>query len=293
MRPIKIGNFEVSRVVEEAGPFFEPDFLFPDATPAAMEALRPSLEPRLLDPGTGLLVMSFHTFVIRGPHHTILVDTCIGNDKERPQRPGWHHKKGPFLSRLREAGVAPDAVDFVLCTHLHADHVGWNTRLEKGRWVPTFPNATYLFAERELNHWREAHEANPDDPPNHGSYADSVLPVMEAGRGRLVAEDENIAEGLRLAPAPGHTPGNVVLHLEGKGARGVMSGDVFHHPVQIAHPEWSSRFCSDPLQSAETRGNLLEEVADTPTWLFPAHFPTPTAGRVIRENGAYAFQFAD
>ena len=149
MRPLNFGDITVDRLVEAEGPSFFPAFIFPEHDAGALEAERSWIEPRFYDAETGRFVMSLHAYIIRTPYHTILVDTCVGNDKERPSTKPWHHLQTPWLQNLGAMGVAPEAVDFALCTHLHVDHVGWNTRLENGRWVPTFPNATYLFNKTE------------------------------------------------------------------------------------------------------------------------------------------------
>ncbi len=292
MKPRRIGDVQVSRVVDMEGGFAQPVFLFPDANAEAMAAQRSWLEPGFLDPANGELIMSFHAFVLKTPRHTILVDACIGNDKERPNREGWHRRDGPFLANLLAAGVRPEDVDFVLCTHMHADHVGWNTRLVDGRWVPTFPNARYIFARTEYEHWQRVIKKSDGETVNHGSFADSVLPVVEAGKAVMVDTDHQIEDGIWLEPAPGHTPGNVVINIAGTGgARAVLAGDVMHHPVQLAHPDWSSRFCGDPGQSHRSRRALIERHADTPTVVLTAHFAAPTAGTIVSAGDAFRFSF--
>ena len=236
------------------------------------------------------VLMSFHSYVIRTGRHVILVDGCVGNDKERPLRPVWHRQQGPFLQRLAAAGVKPEEITLVFCTHLHADHVGWNTRLVGGRWVPTFPNARYLFGRTEYEHWEKANRdagKRGKALPNHGSFADSVLPVVEAGKADLVASDYEIDQGLHLEAAPGHTPGTCLLHVRNRNEHGVFSGDVIHTPVQLADPALSSRFCSDPVLSAKTRRALCERIADTPSLLFTGHFPGPDAARIRRLNNSF------
>jgi glyoxylase-like metal-dependent hydrolase (beta-lactamase superfamily II) len=230
---------------------------------------------------------------VRTGRYTILVDSCIGNDKDRPTRPKWHRRQGDFLTQLAAAGVTPDDVDFVMCTHLHADHVGWNTRLVNGAWVPTFPKAQYLIAEPEYAHWKRQHDSNPPEPVLHGSFADSVLPVVQAGQAVMVRMDHEVEAGLHLEPAVGHTPGNVVIHVQNEGRHAVLLGDVLHHPVQLAYPEWSTRFCEDPAQSAKTRRGLIECYADTQTRLVTAHFAAPTFGRAVRDGASFGFVFDD
>lgn len=283
---MQLGEFRVERVVETAGAFAPVDFLLP-AFRADLLSENPWLRPAYVDEQQRV-VMSFHSYVLRTARHVILVDGCVGNGKERPARPGWHRQELPYLERLAAAGVRPEEVDFVFCTHLHADHVGWNTRLRDGRWVPTFPNAIYLFARREYEHWERLHRAG--EKPNHDSFADSVLPVMEAKQATLVESDHQIEDGLHLEPAYGHTPGTCVLHAKSRGAHGVFTGDVMHTPVQLADPSLSSRFCSDPAQSAATRRALCERYADTPSLLFTGHFPDPNAARIVRRGSAFSLE---
>jgi glyoxylase-like metal-dependent hydrolase (beta-lactamase superfamily II) len=285
---MRIGDISVARVVEAEGPFAAVDFLLPAFSPEMLQK-HSWLRPAFVTPDNKVM-MSFHSYVIRTPRHTIFVDGCVGDDKERPLRPPWHRKKSDFLARLAAAGVKPAEIDIVFCTHLHADHVGWNTRLHDGRWVPTFPNARYLFAKVEYEHWEREHRAalaRGEPAPNHGSFADSVLPVMDARQADLVASDHQIEDGLHLEAAPGHTPGGCVLHVENRGAHGIFSGDVIHTPVQLADPGLSSRFCSDAALSAKTRTALCERIADTPSVLFTGHFPAPSASRIIRLQNSF------
>ncbi len=291
MKTIKVGDITIDRVLEHEGPIFEPEFLLPDLPPELLEANADWLMPRYVDPGTGDIVLSFHSLLLRTPRHTILVDTCVGNDKERPLRPFWHRARFPYLENLAALGVRPEDIDFVLCTHLHADHVGWNTKLLDGRWVPTFPNAKYIFAKREYDYWKAANrESAGSEPVNHNAFIDSVLPVIEAGQAQLVADDHQIEDGIWLEPAPGHTPGNVVIHVARNGGRALLVGDAVHSPVQLAKPALSSRFCANPVQSAETRARIIDQVAETDTAFLTAHFPTPTAGRIVRSGEAFRFE---
>lgn len=283
-----IGDISVTRVVESEGSFAPIDFLLPGVTSELLQANR-WLRPDFVDDANNV-VMSFHSYVLRTPRHTILVDGCVGNGKERPLRPQWHRQEFDFLDRLARAGVKPEEIDFVFCTHLHADHVGWNTRLRDGNWVPTFPRARYLFARREYEHWERVHRealAKGEAVPNHGSFADSVLPVMEAGQADLVEIDHQIEDGVHLEAAYGHTPGACLLHARNRNQHGVFAGDVIHTPVQLADPGLSSRFCSDPLQSARSRLALCERYADTATTIFTGHFPSPSAARLVRTGAAF------
>ncbi len=285
----QIGDISIHRVLEYEGPLIAPQILLPEATEAGIDRHRSWLEPTLLDPATGNLVLAFHSLVVRTPRHTVLVDTCGGNDKHRPQKERYHLKHHPYLANLSAAGFRPGQIDVVLCTHLHVDHVGWNTRLMDGTWMPTFPNARYLFARDELTFWQShyATEAFTDDP----YYEDSILPVIEAGLAEVVDGDHTIDDWVRLVPTPGHTPGHVCVEAASRGERAMLSGDLMHHPLQCAEPDWSSCFCVDPGHSCRTRRAFLAEHAESGALILPAHFPTPTAGRVIRAGDRWRFEF--
>lgn len=291
MQTQRIGDFSVDRVLESEGPYFALDFLLPGAPPDLIAANADWLKPRFVDPTDDRLILSFQSFVLRTGRHTILIDACTGNDKERPARPNWHRRQHPYLEHMRALGVAPESIDFVFCTHLHADHVGWNTRLLNGRWVPTFPNARYIFARREYEHWEKVHRevtATGGEPVSYGSFADSVLPVVEAKRAVFVASDHEIERGVYLEPAYGHTPGNCVLHARNRGARAIFIGDVMHTAAQLAQPALSSCFCADPAAAARTRTALVARHADTDTVILASHFPTPVAGRIRRRGEGFA-----
>ncbi len=291
MRNVPFGRFSISKIAEFENVLYSPQTLYPDATEAALRAAGGRLGPKLVDPATLSLVMSFNCYVVRTGRHTILVDSCIGNDKERPSRPTWHRRKGPFLDTLKGLGVTSENVDYVLCTHLHADHVGWNTRLVNGAWVPTFPKAQYLIAETEYRHWRALHDSRPAEPVLFGSFSDSVLPVIDSGQAVMVPMDHEVITGIHLEGAPGHTPGNVVIHVEDGGAKAILSGDLMHHPIQVLHPEWSTNFCVDPVGSRRSRIDFVRRHADTGARVLTGHFPAPTAGQIHRDGSGYVFTF--
>lgn len=282
MDDIGVGRLRVGAVVETAGPT-RPTWLFPSATPEAVDRHRAWLAPHFLD-GASRLLQSVHTFVIKAPDLTVLVDTCIGNDKDRGGRRPFHMLRTGFLDELRAAGVAPEAVDVVICTHLHVDHVGWNTRLDDGRWVPTFPRARYLFARREWEHW-----TSENDDGTRRIMADSVAPVLDAGLAELVAMDHQVTDEIRLEPTPGHTPGHVSVRLVSGGADAVITGDLMHHPVQVAEPEWQSSFDTDPVEACRTRRAFCERYADRPVTVLGTHFHHPTAGRIVSHRDAWRF----
>ena len=194
MHATRIGDFEVQRISEFEGPFIAPEVFFPAFDPEVLRENPEMAGPRLIDPQSGKLVFGFHCFVVKTAHHTILIDACLGNDKERPTRPQFHRLQTPFLADLARAGVNVDDIDYVMCTHLHWDHVGWNTRLDNGRWVPTFPNARYIMARREFEHW-QAVQQHGEDTPHRRAFEDSVLPVVRTGQSELVDDDYAFEDG--------------------------------------------------------------------------------------------------
>jgi len=231
-----------------------------------------------------VLILCFQSYIVRTPHHTILIDSCIGNDKQRPARPKWHMKSDDtYMRGLAAAGVTPADIDYVMCTHLHVDHVGWNTRLENGRWVPTFPKARYVFGKSEYDYWSEQNARTPVPP-----FGDSVLPVVEANKADIVGDDFAIGDHVRILPTPGHTPGHVAFTFGKNKDTAVFSGDLMHTPLQTLHPELSPKFDVDPVQAAVTRRNFLERYCDTDTLCCTAHFPSPSVGKIRRKGNAFA-----
>lgn len=296
MKPQRVGMVEILKVTETERGRVDPYKFYSNLPRELGERYRDELGPILMAPDTGELILSYHSYVLRTPQRTILVDTCVGNGKDRASMPDWHRLDTPYLDRLVEAGVRPEEVDVVLCTHLHADHVGWNTRAVDGRWVPTFPNARYVMARAEYAHFATMHEAAGAVPVNRGSFADSVLPVVDAGQAEFVDSDHVVAlepDGrICLEPAPGHTPGNVTIAVRGGGREALLCGDVIHHPIQLALPWLTLPADYDPALADATRRALLERCADTGTLMLTGHFPDPTAGFVRRAGDAYAFAFA-
>ena len=283
-----VGGIVWHRVVETEGPEFAPGFLLPDASPEALAPHRGWLEPRFLDPVSGKLVLAVQSYLLRTSRHVVLVDSCVGNGKERRFHAPWSRRASPeWLDRLAALGAAPEDVDFVLCTHLHADHVGWNTRLVDGRRTPTFPNARYIFARTELEYWLALNEKGKKY--SDGCIDDSVLPVIEAGQAEIVADDHALDDEIRLRPSPGHTPGHVCIELASGGRRAVLSGDVCHTPLQCREPGWSAVGCADRAQSAATRRAFLDAHCETDVLVMTAHFPSPSTGYVRRMGEAFDF----
>ncbi len=230
----------------------------------------------------GRLKMSIHALVVETLTRRIVVDTGLGNDKQGRKVPTWNDRKGPFLKTMTAAGFPPETIDTVLCTHLHVDHVGWNTRLVGGKWMPTFAKARYIFGRTEYEHWRD----HSDEADKVAVFEDSVKPIMEAGKADLVASDARICDEITLIPTPGHSPGHMSVLIRSNGEEGLLTGDVAHHPCQMARPDWSSTADSDPVQSAVTRRELFGRFADTPTLVIGGHF---NAGHIKRDGNAFKF----
>jgi glyoxylase-like metal-dependent hydrolase (beta-lactamase superfamily II) len=282
------GDLTIHRLIEEETTFLPVHDLFAGLTPDLLAENRQWLRDSGAIDATDTLILCFQSYVVRTPHHTILIDSCIGNDKPRPQRPKWNQKTDDtYMRALKAAGFAVEDIDFVMCTHLHVDHVGWNTRLEGGRWVPTFPKARYVFGKAEYDYWAEQH-AKAEVPP----FGDSVLPVVEARRADLVRDDFAIGDHLRILPTPGHTPGHVAF-AAGRGKDdAVFCGDIMHSPLQTRYPELSPKFDVDPALAAKTRRDFMERYCDTDTLCCTAHFPSPSTGKIRRRGNGFSCEAA-
>jgi glyoxylase-like metal-dependent hydrolase (beta-lactamase superfamily II) len=256
-------------------------FLLPQATP---EAIKPItwLQPHFADEN-GRLRMSIHSFVVETPSRRIVVDTCLGNNKENRRIPHWNNREGPFLADLADAGFPPDSIDTVLCTHLHVDHVGWNTIKRDGKWVPTFPRARYLMGRAEYEHWH----GNTSREDMQFVLADSVTPILDAGLAELVETDHRICDEISLIPTTGHTPGHVSVRIVSRGEEALITGDFMHHPCQIAHPEWDTTADSDPARGIVTRREMFERLAGAPVLVIGTHFAGATAGHIVRDGDTW------
>jgi len=276
----RIGEVTIAKIVElemTGGS----RFILPQATPEAILPIE-WLKPDFADE-SGRLMMSVHALVVETPNRRIIVDTCLGNDKENRRIPSWNNLQTSFLSDLATAGYARETIDTVICTHLHVDHVGWNTMLNGGNWVPTFPNASYLMGRVEFDHWTSQH----DREDMEAILADSVTPVLEAGLVDLVETDHRICDEISLLPTLGHTLGHVSLQIASQGEEALITGDFMHHPCQIARPEWSSTVDSDPTEAQQTRERMLTCLSDTPILVIGTHFAGRTAGHVVRDGNAF------
>lgn len=291
MDEIKLGDVTITRIEEMHGPLgLTPQELIPGVPEQAWRRHAAELIPDHL--ADGIAVVAIQTWLLRSDGRTILVDTGVGNDKTRPALPAWDHLARPaYLDNLRRAGVEPAGVDLVINTHLHVDHVGWNTRLRDGGWVPTFPNATYLMPRADFEFWDPAN--NPAIPALAGGgnvnvFEDSVAPVRDAGQVRLWEDSHRIDASLILEAAPGHTPGSGVIKLSSGGEVALFAGDLLHSPVQVMEPDASSCFCADPAAARTTRRRLLGWAADSGALVLPAHFSGRGAIAVRRVPHAFA-----
>jgi len=290
MQEWKIGKVRVTKVVESE--MVTPlDGLIPKATREAVAAIS-WLRPHFVT-DEGVPRLSIHALVIETPERRILVDTCVGNDKSLPTIPLWNKLQLPFLDDLAAAGFKPDSIDTVVCTHLHVDHVGWNTMLKDGRWVPTFPKARYLLGRREFEYWQSEAEAQPGNDfaaAQVAVFGDSVKPVFDAGLVDLVEHDHRISKEVSLVPTHGHTPGHVSVRIESEGERALITGDFVHHPCQLAHPDWATNVDWDQTESSKTRARTFSMLAGEGSLVIGTHWAGVTAGRIVREGKAFRLE---
>ena len=286
MSTFTIGAATITRIEESYEPNFEAAKFFADWRPEVVERHREWLLPHHYDAASGKLKLSIHSWLERVGGRTLLIDACVGNDKARPNRPLWHMMKTPYLERLEKAGAKPADVDVVMCTHLHNDHVGWNTRLQDGRWVPTFPNARYVFNRTDFEHFKTI---DPEKQPgNAAAFKDIVAPIAEAGLADLVSGSHTVDEHLTMEPAPGHTPGTMFITLSSRGTRAMFVGDILHQAIQIFHPEWNSFACEDQDNARQSRHAVLERCAGSGALLMPTHFGAPFVCHVDAKGDAFA-----
>ena len=275
----QVGQVKITRIVEMDLPV--PAEYMRGATPEALRKL-PWLYPHFVSEDDSTLNLSVHALLVEAPGLRLVVDTCVGNDRPR-EFTGGEALSTQFLEHLGEAGWSRDGVDAVVCTHLDVDHIGWNTMLENGRWVPTFPRARYLIGRQEYDFWKGVDEAE-----QVAAMADSIKPIFDAGLVQLVEQDHVISPELRLTPSNGHTPGHVSVLIESEGERAAITGDMAHHPCQMAHPDWTLADV-DPQVAILTRSRLFAEWADQPILVIGTHFAAPTAGYVVRDGTAFRF----
>ena len=265
---------ETLQPVPAEGMYVEPDM-------GVFEANADWLRPYFLD-DEGNMPLSIHALVLESEGQTIMVDTCIGN---RPIEmvPQMSHLGEGFLDELSAAGYEPGDIDIVLCTHLHFDHVGWNTILVDGQWVPTFPNARYLFNRTEYEYWDSGAEGAAI------TFGDAVRPVLDAGLADLVDSDHQVTGEISLEPSPGHSPGHVSVRISSAGQEAVITGDLVHHPIQFSAPEWVMTADDDPPRASETRRAFRDRYADSGILIFGTHFAGPSCGHLSNADGRWVF----
>jgi glyoxylase-like metal-dependent hydrolase (beta-lactamase superfamily II) len=289
---MRIGQATLQPAVEIDEILVSPHTFIDDITPADIEPHAHWLQPQFIDPKSGNCRLSQHAWLLEVNSTRIVVDPCVGHRRNRPLLSFYHMIDSPLLERLDALGVSPDSIDYVFCTHLHLDHVGWNTRLKEGRYVPTFPNARYLFSRAEIAYWKR--ELTGDLPKeeayNDGVYAECIQPVIEAGLADIVEAGVQIAGCLTLVEAPGHTIGHMAGVLETAGEGAVLAGDAFHHPVQVIYPDRHGH-CFDPKRAQATRHKLLDICVEKDFWLAPAHFRAPHLCKVRKWNGDYRMEW--
>ena len=280
-----IGEISVDRVAEIEGPLFAPADVFPSFDQTILQQHWGDLVPDHYAADLGRVIGTVQTYVLRTPDHTILVDTGCGNHKQRPNDPPFHNLNTPFLETLGRLGVAPEAVDIVFCTHLHVDHVGWNTTLKDGAWVPTFPNATYVFTQAELDSL-ERPGTQTQSLPAH--YHDSIAPIIASGQARPWSGEGELAPGLTIVSTPGHSPGHAMLRAHSGGQTALFVGDVVQHPLQVYRPDWNSNYCAMPDAAVATRHRVLAECAQIGCLMFATHFAGPYGVRIRHDHESFA-----
>jgi len=279
----KIGDVKITRLQEQE-PVWPGTMVLKDATEDNVKREGEWLAPFCKD---GSFRLSIHALLLESEGRRILVDTCVGNDKIRPGFAEWNQMHSPFLSDLEKAGVTRDSIDTLVCTHLHLDHVGWNTMLENGKWVPTFPKARLIMVKREWEHWNKF-EGSPDFK---NPIDDSVRPIIAARLADLVDPGYRLTGEVWLESTPGHTPGHTSVRIGSRGENAVITGDMIHHPIQVAHPDWICEFDNEPPLATETRKAFVERYCDKPVTVIGTHFAGPTSGHIVRHNGTFRFKY--
>jgi glyoxylase-like metal-dependent hydrolase (beta-lactamase superfamily II) len=287
MQTVTVGDVTITSIIERDGPWRKPEDMFPAYDPVLGRRHIAELDPVMFDTASGKMVITYQTFVVRTPKHTILIDTCTGEDKGYPAPMDF--PKQPWLDNFRVAGLRFEDIDYVFCTHLHIDHTGWNTVLRNGRWVPTFPKAKYIFHKEEYAFWEAATERGENPPGNVWTY--NCRPVVEAGQALLVDDAYELDDTFSLIPTPGHSPRHCCIDIRSRGQNAVVTGDLMHHALQCREPSWSTIFDADKERAAQSRRRFLGQVADTRTLVLPIHFPNPTAGRVTRDGERFRYDF--
>ncbi|HJU28542.1 MAG TPA: MBL fold metallo-hydrolase, partial [Candidatus Binataceae bacterium] len=278
MHQWSVGDVRITRLQEQE-PVWKGTMVLGNATAENVKREGDWLRP--FTDENGRFRLSIHAFLVESEGRRIIVDTCVGNDKRRPGFKDWNELHLPFLAEFEKASVALESIDTVVCTHLHLDHVGWNTTLRDGRWTPTFPKARYMMVQKEWDHWSKFDGSADFKNP----IEDSVRPVIDANLAELVEPGRRLTGEVWLESTPGHTPGHTSVRISSRGENAVITGDMIHNPIQIAHPDWICEFDSDPKLASETRRQFVEKYCDQPVRVLGTHFAGPTAGHIVRRNG--------
>jgi glyoxylase-like metal-dependent hydrolase (beta-lactamase superfamily II) len=280
----QVGEVKITRIIEMEQQAIPATFLYSEVSPAAIKREADWLCP-YFSTTDGDLKLSIHSLVVESKGKRILVDTCIGNDKNRSKSfPEWSNLQLPYLADLKTAGYVPESIDYVLQTHLHVDHVGWNMMLKDGKWGPTFVNARYLIGGTEWDFFSTFEDEGARQP-----IEDSVRPVIEQGCAQLIESTHRITDEVWLEPSPGHTPGHHHVRISSGGSQAIITGDLMHHPVQCAYPEWNVNFDADTPKAKVTRRSFLESYADQNILIFGTHFASPSCGKIVRKGSAFRF----
>jgi len=290
MRQLSIGDVTITSIIERDGPWRKPEEMFPAYDPDIGRRHLTALDSEVFDPVSGRMVITYQTYVVRTPKHTILIDTCTGEDKGYP--PPMDFPKKPWLDGFHAAGLRFEDIDYVFCTHLHIDHTGWNTVLRNGRWVPTFPKAKYIFHKGEYAAWEEEAKRGGNRPGGGGNvWPFNCEPVVAAGQALLVDDDYQLDDTLWLTPTPGHSPCHCCVNIRSRGQQAIVVCDLMHHALQCREPDWSTVFDWDPAQAAQSRRKFLNDTAGTGRFVLPIHFPHPTTGLIEADGARFHYKF--
>lgn len=281
----QVGDARITRIVEVGAYPADIGMLLEGANSDIFTPYEEWLKPHFVNE-QGQILMQWQAFAVQTPSRTLMVDTCIGNDRKL-HFDVFNDMQTSFLEDLEASGIDPDKVDTVCCTHLHYDHVGWNTRLIGGKWVPTFPNAEYLFDTTEYAEIRHLEEIGDW---HAGHLPDAIDPIIDAGLHKFIeAPGYRIGEEIRMEHTPGHTSGHCAIHVESRGEKAVITGDLLHHPIQFAMPDRHGAFDHDPETGAITRRKFIETNADGAIMVIGSHFSDPTAGWIVPDGDAWRF----
>lgn len=280
-----VGNVEIFQIIElEGGKIIQN--ILPDATTKNIKKMK-WLVPNFADEN-GVLKAFVQCFLIKSQNKYILVDTCNGNNKNRPNLPEWANLKIKFIEKINQLGLTPSDINYVICTHLHFDHVGWNTMLVNGKWTPTFPKAKYIFSKKEYDYWKN--EPKKEMIDDLLGIKDSVQPVIDSGLALFVDDNFKLDDHISFIPSPGHTPGHVSIFIESDNKKALISGDFIYHPSQIENPEWGNSVDTFPDQALKTKRKILSSIVNTKTLLIGSHFSNPSGGYVVTKNGKQIFE---